>query len=191
MLANHLVDRTPEVQVDEIRLDPVENRFCRVRHTLRVCAEQLDANGTLLRSKIQHLSRVLVAVQYAIRRDKFGHQHVRALLLAKPAKDRVRYSRHRREVKRTRVVKPGKHRRGSTFSGQYSKLGVSTGAAGEGLDLAAFGRELEGFFDKQFAEQCTDSKLHKSHLSELARTPLPGEPSTNRLPAAPSRADPT
>ncbi len=65
--------------------------------------------------KVQHLSRVLVAVQYAIRGDKFGHQHVRALLLAKPAKNRVRNSRHRREVKRTRVVKPRKHRRGSTL----------------------------------------------------------------------------
>src|SRR5271157_1866912 len=113
MLANHLVDRTPEVQVDEIRLDPVENRFCRVCHTFRVCTKQLDANGTLLRSKVQHLSRVLVAVQYAVRGDKFGHQHIRALLLAKPTKNRVCNSCHRREVKRMHVVKPRKHRRGS------------------------------------------------------------------------------
>src|SRR5271157_4613367 len=115
MLANHLVDRTPEVQVDEIWLDPVENRFCRVCHTFRVCTKQLDANGTLLRSKVQHLSRVLVAVQYAVSGDKFGHQHIRALLLAKPTKNRVRNPSHRREVKRMRVVKPRKHLRVSTL----------------------------------------------------------------------------
>jgi len=111
MLANHLVDGTPEVQVDEIWLDPVENRFCRVCHTFRVCTKQLDANGTLLRSKVQHLSGVLVALQYAVSGDKFGHQHIRALLLAKPTKNSVRNPSHRREVKRMRVVKPGKHRR--------------------------------------------------------------------------------
>jgi hypothetical protein len=113
MLANHLVDRTPKVQVDEIWLDPLENRFCRVCHTFRVCTKQLDANGTLLRSKVQHFSGVLVAVQYAVSRDKFGHQHIRALFLAKPTKNRVRNPSHRREVKRTCVVKPRKHRRGS------------------------------------------------------------------------------
>src|SRR5580704_8053955 len=116
MLADHLVDRTTKIQVDKIRLHPVHDRFRRLRHALRISAEQLDTQRALFRLKTEHLPRALVPMQNTIRRDKFGDQHVRPLLLAKPAKNRVCHARHRREVKGTHLVEPGKHWRSVSAS---------------------------------------------------------------------------
>ena len=89
VLADHFVDRAAEVQVDEIRLHPVDHRARGFRQAGGFTTEKLDAQRTFQRVVERNVFlRAFVAVQDAIGGDEFGREHIRALLLAKLAEDR-------------------------------------------------------------------------------------------------------
>src|SRR6202035_721883 len=128
MFGDHLIDRTTEIQVDKVRLHPIHDRFRRLRHAVRIRAEQLDAERPLYLSKIEHLARVFISMQNTIRGDKLGHQYVRPLLFAESPEYRIRDPRHRSEVKRTHMIEPGKH--GEVVSCQLSVVSCRLAVGG-------------------------------------------------------------
>ena len=103
---DHLVDRTTEIQIDEIRPHPIDHVFRRLRHMLRVPAKKLDADRSLAVIEIEVLARSFVPAKHAFGRNEFGHEHVRPALLAELPEDLGRDARHRGEIKR-KTGKPG------------------------------------------------------------------------------------
>jgi hypothetical protein len=115
MFANNLVDRTTEVQVNEIRLHPVDYRLRGVSQTIRFGSKQLDPDRSLLRQELKHLPGAPIPVQDTICRHKFGHENVRALFLAQPSEYGICHARHGRKINGLLVVEPGQHTTGLIY----------------------------------------------------------------------------
>jgi hypothetical protein len=109
---NHLVHRATKIDVDEIRPLPVDDLASCLTHAQTVCAEELDANRSLLISELGILPRSLIRLNDALRRDEFGHHHISSKLFANLAKNHIGHPGHRREVERKPVVgEPRQHAR--------------------------------------------------------------------------------
>ena len=104
-----LVHRAAKVQVNEIRLFPVDDHARRLAEMLRVAAEKLHAQRALRIDKLQVLQRPLIAAKDALRADEFRHHHIRPVLLRELPENGVRHPGHRREVERKFFVEPRKH----------------------------------------------------------------------------------
>jgi hypothetical protein len=110
MAGDDFVNRTTEVQINEVGLYPVDHCSCGFRHLFWVGAKQLDPNWPFFRPKSDHLPSPLVSMKNAIGRNKFGNDHISTLFFAQPAKNRIRDSGHWGQVERDFCrTKPRKH----------------------------------------------------------------------------------
>jgi hypothetical protein len=82
--------------------------FSRLRHVGSVTAEELHAERSLARVKIEVFTSTLVAAKDAFSGNEFGDENVCAMALADLAKNLVRHPRHRSEVKGEVVTEPRK-----------------------------------------------------------------------------------
>ncbi len=97
VLADNLVHRTAEIEIEKVWTHPVNHGPRSLCQPFRLGSEQLNADGTLVFLKFQVVLRPRVPVKDAFRRDELGRQNVRALRLADLAKDSVRHAGHRRK----------------------------------------------------------------------------------------------
>src|ERR1019366_2140175 len=94
------VDRTTKVQIDKIRLDPIDHLSCRFGHVVRIPAEKLHTEWALDLVEVEILLRSVISPEDTLGRNKFGGQNIGPVFFADLAKDLVRHASHRREVKR-------------------------------------------------------------------------------------------
>ena len=106
MLADNFVDRTSEVQVDEIGVYPIRHSLCSLCHSIRVSPEQLNSQRALAILKEKHVSGMFVPMKDSIGRNKFRDEHVSPLLFTQTTKNRICYTGHRRQVQRLIILKP-------------------------------------------------------------------------------------
>jgi hypothetical protein len=104
-----LVHRAAEIQVDEIRLFPVDDHARRLAEMLRVRAEKLHTQRALRLLKFEILQRAFVAPKNALGADEFRDHHIRAVLFRELPEHGVRDPGHGREVERETVLKPRRH----------------------------------------------------------------------------------
>src|SRR5438105_3374933 len=76
---NDLVHGATKVEIDEVRLYPID--YCQggFSHFGRIGSEKLHSDRTFLRAECDHLAGTLVAMQDPIRRDEFSHDHIGAV----------------------------------------------------------------------------------------------------------------
>ncbi len=96
--ANDLVHRASEVQVDKIRLRPIEDRAGGFCHSIGLGAKELDADRPFHTDKANHFPGSLVASENSLGGHKFGDEDIRTLLFAQASEDRVSYPGHRRQI---------------------------------------------------------------------------------------------
>ena len=97
VFADYFVHWAPEVQIDEIRSHPVDDRPRRFREVGGIRPEQLDPERPFLRMKIEIPPGPLVAVKDSLRRNELGGEHVGAKSFAQAAEHSVGHTRHRSE----------------------------------------------------------------------------------------------
>ncbi len=99
VLRHDFSDRTPEVDVDHVRLDGVHDRR-RAAHLVDLSAPHLDADGTLFVEDLELLVRPLHVAQQAGGRHEFGVEHVRPVALAQDTEWGIAHVFHRSEEER-------------------------------------------------------------------------------------------
>ena len=67
-----LVHWTTEIEVDEIRRNPVDDGFHRLSQSCGICSKELNTERSLLWLKLQITPRPLVSVQNTLSGDKLG-----------------------------------------------------------------------------------------------------------------------
>ena len=108
---HHLVHGAAEVDIDEVRLLPVDDLPRRLAHPHAVCPEELHPEWALRIVKVHILPRPTVRLHDPLSGHELRHHHIRAQFLAQTAKNRVRHPGHRGQIEREGVVgKPGQHR---------------------------------------------------------------------------------
>src|SRR5205807_1606245 len=97
---NDFLDGAAEVDVDEFRPEDVRYERCRFPHGDRIRAEDLYADGSLVRAKAQLGHRRGILAADALGREKFSDDDVRTEPAAESTERRFGDAGHRREVQR-------------------------------------------------------------------------------------------
>ena len=112
VFGDHLVDWAAEVDVDEVRLFPVDDLLRRLRHADAVAAENLNADRSLAVVELGVFLRAVVLPDDALGRDELGDHYVGAEFFAERSKNHVGNTGHRGQVDReVSIFKPGEHAR--------------------------------------------------------------------------------
>ena len=79
---DYFVDRTTEVQINEIWTHPINDLARRFRHVLAVGTEELHTDWPFDLIKIQVLTRPRIAAENSFGRNEFGRENVSAIFFA-------------------------------------------------------------------------------------------------------------
>ena len=90
-------DRAAHVYIQNIRSGKLQRKLRRLRHYLRLVAENLHRAGVFLRRDVQQALGLFVPVHQRPGADHLRHRQRCAQLPANPAKSKIRHPRHRRK----------------------------------------------------------------------------------------------
>ena len=112
VLTHHLLHRTPEVDVDQIGLDPIDD-LCRPTDLVLVSAEYLDPEGPLFIAEVEFLPGLFRVVDQASGGDELGVEKIGSQPLADDPKGGIADVLHRRQQQgaASQLDRPDSHNR--------------------------------------------------------------------------------